>query len=278
VVDRMLSIVMIAALVSGLATGGSPRAAAPRCPPAALIAHRGISPSSAENTMAAFENAYRLGFEVVETDVRISADDAFVLIHDDNLRRVAGRPDRVARLRTHELRGIRTRAGEQIPRLVRALRWAHRHRMRMVLHLKHAAERSWTPDRLTRLRLLVERTGMSGEVTYLSAHRRTLRAIETRDETARTAWLVDGRPGVAEAGAVADEIFLLDGAVLDAEYARALHRGGVPVTVSDVDRPTELERLVGAGVTSAVTDDLRPRRVSQALRRTRPCAPRQATV
>lgn len=228
--------------------------------------------------MAAFENAYRLGFEEVETDVRISADNDFVLIHDDNLRRVAGRPDRVARLRTKDLRGIRTRAGEEIPRLGRALRWAHGHRMRMVLHLKHAAERSWTPDRLTRLRRLVQRTGMSADVTYLSAHRRTLRAIETRDDTARTAWLVDGRPGVAEVGAVADEVFLLDGAVVDAEYARALHRGGVPVTVSDVDRPVELGRLVRAGVTSAVTDDLRPRRVGEALRRTRPCAPRRATT
>lgn len=52
-----------------------------------IFAHRGASHFAPENTMAAFELAYELGAEGIETDVHLTKDHVPVLIHDDHLKR-----------------------------------------------------------------------------------------------------------------------------------------------------------------------------------------------
>lgn len=53
---------------------------------AAFIAHRGYCEGKyIENTMPAFENAVRNGFQGVETDIRVTADGEFVLSHDNSI-------------------------------------------------------------------------------------------------------------------------------------------------------------------------------------------------
>ena len=50
-----------------------------------LIAHRGASAHSPENTLASFRNAIRMGSREVELDVRFSSDGRVVVFHDDRL-------------------------------------------------------------------------------------------------------------------------------------------------------------------------------------------------
>lgn len=52
-----------------------------------VSAHRGGAAYAPENTMAAFENAVRLGVDQLEADTQLSADGVLVLIHDDTLDR-----------------------------------------------------------------------------------------------------------------------------------------------------------------------------------------------
>ncbi|MQA94006.1 MAG: glycerophosphodiester phosphodiesterase [Streptosporangiales bacterium] len=53
----------------------------------AVIAHRGASAYTPENTMAAFERAREMDADVVETDVQRSKDGVLVLLHDTTLDR-----------------------------------------------------------------------------------------------------------------------------------------------------------------------------------------------
>lgn len=48
----------------------------------AVVAHRGASSTRPENTLASFEEAIRLGAQIVEFDVRLSRDGVPVVIHD----------------------------------------------------------------------------------------------------------------------------------------------------------------------------------------------------
>lgn len=50
-------------------------------------AHRGGAAYAPENTMMAFENAYRLGVEDIEMDAQLTADNVLVLLHDDTVDR-----------------------------------------------------------------------------------------------------------------------------------------------------------------------------------------------
>jgi glycerophosphoryl diester phosphodiesterase len=58
----------------------------------AVIAHRGASQAWPENTLNAFEAAVRAGADMVELDVRLTADGALVVMHDPDVdRTTAGR-------------------------------------------------------------------------------------------------------------------------------------------------------------------------------------------
>lgn len=55
-----------------------------------LVAHRGYPEHFPENTLIGIEAAIRAGARLVEMDIQLSADEVPVLLHDQNLQRVAG--------------------------------------------------------------------------------------------------------------------------------------------------------------------------------------------
>lgn len=70
------------------------------------IAHRGGALLGPENTREAFSAAIAAGAEVVETDLRFSADGALVCLHDADLMRLAGHQGRVAETDLATLRAL----------------------------------------------------------------------------------------------------------------------------------------------------------------------------
>jgi glycerophosphoryl diester phosphodiesterase len=76
--------------------------------PPRVIAHRGASRDALENTLAAFRAARVLGAHGVELDVMRCATGDVVVFHDDDLKRLFGRRERVdalplAALREHDI-------------------------------------------------------------------------------------------------------------------------------------------------------------------------------
>lgn len=95
------------------------------------IAHRGASAHAPENTLAAFKEAIRLGADLIECDVHLSADDVPVIIHDDTVERTTNGRGAVAALACARLRRLDAGAwfsprfrGERIPTLEEALECA----------------------------------------------------------------------------------------------------------------------------------------------------------
>lgn len=79
------------------------------------VAHRGLhSHDVPENTLAAFEAAIEAGLPI-ELDVQLTADDALVVHHDTDLRRLSGRPERVRDLSVRQLRDVRIADTDQHP-------------------------------------------------------------------------------------------------------------------------------------------------------------------
>jgi glycerophosphoryl diester phosphodiesterase len=58
-----------------------------------IIAHRGARSLAPENTLAAARKAHRLGADLWETDVAVTADDQLVLMHDDAMTRTTNIAD-----------------------------------------------------------------------------------------------------------------------------------------------------------------------------------------
>lgn len=77
-----------------------------------VAAHRGCWRGSAENSRRAIEDCIALGVDIIEIDLRVTADGALALSHDANLRRMTGREGRVGDHTLAELRRMRLRAGD----------------------------------------------------------------------------------------------------------------------------------------------------------------------
>jgi glycerophosphoryl diester phosphodiesterase len=105
------------------------------------LAHRGLHAPGGppENPLAAFTAARAAGFGV-ELDVRLAADGVPVVVHDADLVRVAGRPDRVERTTAAELAAVRLAgADEGVPTLAAVL--AALPDVPVMVELKHDAVR-----------------------------------------------------------------------------------------------------------------------------------------
>lgn len=83
-----------------------------------VLAHRGVHDRRVtENTLLAFQRALVAGIDGIEFDLRISRDGVPVLIHDENLDRVAGDARRVRDLNKNELGNLVLRGQGSIPTL-----------------------------------------------------------------------------------------------------------------------------------------------------------------
>jgi len=89
--------------------------------PPIVIAHRGASRRALENSLEAFSLSLADRADMVEFDVRLSADGEPVVIHDDRTGRTARENLSVARCDAARLRTLRLKNGEQVPLLADVL-------------------------------------------------------------------------------------------------------------------------------------------------------------
>jgi glycerophosphoryl diester phosphodiesterase len=78
-----------------------------------LIAHRGFY-YAPENTLASLELAAKHGLHGVETDVRLTSDGHFVIMHDETVDRTTNGTGRVDSLTLEQIRALTIDAGENI--------------------------------------------------------------------------------------------------------------------------------------------------------------------
>lgn len=74
-----------------------------------IMGHRGARFEAPENTVPGFRYAVQLGLSSVEFDVRLSADDELVIIHDETVDRTTNGTGRVADMSLNELKSLDAR-------------------------------------------------------------------------------------------------------------------------------------------------------------------------
>lgn len=68
-----------------------------------LVAHRGYASRYPENTLSAVEAALKAGACYIEIDIQMTSDGVPVLLHDDNLLRTTGHPEKIHDITADEL-------------------------------------------------------------------------------------------------------------------------------------------------------------------------------
>ncbi|WP_293905202.1 glycerophosphodiester phosphodiesterase family protein [Sphingobacterium sp. UBA5670] len=132
-----------------------------------VAAHRGAHLEQPENSIAAIEEAIRLGASVVEVDVRATKDGVLVLMHDKTVNRTSNGQGEVAKLTYAELQQFHLRKkanGEAsdhvIPTLSEALRVA---KGKIIVDLDFKEDRK---KFIKKTYALVEQEGMEDQVLF----------------------------------------------------------------------------------------------------------------
>ena len=110
------------------------------------IAHRGYVTKGVENSIESLVGASEAGADYVELDILLTKDNKFVVMHDYNLKRLAGINKRVQDMNYDEIVGLPIKQGEHtstIPSLEEFVTKAKELNIKLVIELKpHGAEPS----------------------------------------------------------------------------------------------------------------------------------------
>ncbi|MGP4042283.1 glycerophosphodiester phosphodiesterase [Gracilibacillus sp. D59] len=109
-----------------------------------IYAHRGASKHAPENTMPAFELAYKHGADGIETDVQLTKDNIPVLIHDEQLNRTTNGTGFVKDFTYNELNQLDAGSWKsphyidtKIPTLDDLLAWNQEKQLKLNVELKN---------------------------------------------------------------------------------------------------------------------------------------------
>ena len=217
------------------------------------VGHRGASALAPENTLRAIEIAMDFGLDLVEVDVYLSRDGELVAIHDEDLRRLAGRPERVADLTAAELSRIDLGQGQGVPRLADLFALARR-KIGVYVELKGARTGAGLGQFV--------RSGAAEGVELISGSFEPTLVRELRDTAPDVPRSVLFAPTAtprmieicAEVGArYAHPCFR----PLDVTIVDGLHNAGLLVMAPHTNDPREAQAFADIGIDVIATDDPR---------------------
>lgn len=230
-----------------------------------IIAHRGYSATTPENTLAAFDAALRAGARALEFDIQETLEHTPVVIHDYRLERTTSGHGRIAETPLAALRTLDAGrwfdpsfAGERVPTLEDAL--AHLRYQADALYIELKAGLSPTAIAAT-VRLLRE-TELDARTTIISFDWWALELVREAAPDQRIGFLVHTPPEfdgailrAAQAGnAIVDchyEILLDDPA-----RATFAHQHGIDLAVYTVDDVASARALADLGVRGITTNQV----------------------
>jgi glycerophosphoryl diester phosphodiesterase len=235
-----------------------------------VVAHRGASRWTPENTLAAFARAIADGAHAFELDARLTSDRKVVVFHDNHLTRTTGGSGRVSDSTAASIR--RLSAGrwfsgefgdERVPYLEEALELASG-KAGVNVELKFNSRRE-DPGQLVRrvCGIIRDHTRLSGDpasILVSSFHHRALELQRSVAPAIDTGVLVypPGVPaasGVRFARRIGAAYLIYSGGNIRRVFVEKAHAAGILAMEYTVNTPMRLRRALRCGVDGIITND-----------------------
>ena len=242
--------------------------------------HRGCRAVRPENTLPAFEHALKVGVDVLEVDLCVTADDVLVASHDPLINEVicqgsqtgvAIRSLTYAELQRYDCGSRRNPSfphqvlvpGARIPTLDAILRLGAPTKVWFNIETKMRERPDLAPPPEVFARRVLEavrKHGVASRTILQSFDYRSLRAMKKLDPSIRLSALDDRGQGdwvelarSAQAGIISPRHDFVT-----PEKVRAAHQAGLEVVAWTANRPEDWRRLLEAGVDAIISDDPEP--------------------
>jgi glycerophosphoryl diester phosphodiesterase len=212
------------------------------------VGHRGAAGHAPENTLAAIDAGIACGADIVEIDLRRTADGVLVVLHDATVNRTTNGTGRIDRLSLRDVKKLTAGKGQQIPTLQEVLDAASG-RAGLMLELKIRGIAGQTVE-------AVRQAGFKNLVIYASFLHEELPHVRAADPDADRMALFDRLPGTSAARAMK-----YAASCVGLHYDRAtrrliesLHRSDLRVFVYTANRPSDIERALSLGVDGVISN------------------------
>jgi glycerophosphoryl diester phosphodiesterase len=225
-------------------------------PLARVTAHRGHARAAPENTLSAMQKAIASGADYAEMDVQLTADGKVVLLHDRDLKRVAGISRRLDEMTYDEVRQLDVGswfdpafADERVPTLVEVINLC-RGKIRLNIELKFFGADRRLVQEVTRI---LREQDIEFECLVTSLDYDALRQVKEHNPRLRTGLIIAhalGDVSRLEVGALSVRAdFLSD------EMLRKAHHLDREVHVWTINDAPTMVRLIKRGVDNIITSD-----------------------
>ena len=217
--------------------------------PFAVVGHRGAGGELPENTLKAFERGISAGADVVECDVRETADGELVIVHDPDFKRIAGINAKVEELTLKEIKErIRIAGTEPVPTLREVLKTVNG-RCGIFIEIK---EPETTEKVVETVNSISEETDW---IAFISFYPETLKRVKEVDRKLTTGLIYSKPPGgIVTARKIGAEIVLPRWPLATEKAVRFAHRLKEVVVAWLIDDEKSFERALRNGVDAMATD------------------------
>jgi glycerophosphoryl diester phosphodiesterase len=224
--------------------------------PVQVTAHRGHARAAPENTLSAMRKAIESGADYAEMDVQLTSDGKIVLLHDRDLKRVAGDSRRLDELSYDEVRQLDVGrwfdpafSGERVPTLAEVISLC-RGKIRMNIELKFFG----SDQRLAQaVAGFVHEQEFDSECLITSLNYEALQAAKRHNPRLRIGLIVAHALG--DVSRLDVDALCVRADFLSDELLRSAHRQGREVHVWTVNDQPQMIRLMKRGVDNIITSD-----------------------
>ncbi len=226
-----------------------------------MIAHRGLSGIEMENTCSAFVAAGNRSYYGIETDVHVTTDGRYIVIHDDTTGRVALDDLRVEEstyetlrsLRLADRDGRRGRRDLMLPSLSEYMEICKKYEKQSVLELKNPME----PEHIEKIVQCVRDAGWLAHTTFISFSLENMLYIRRLLPDQKAQFLIEGQPDWENVKRILAENRLdldIDYQLLTEKRVKEIHDLGREVNVWTVNSLADARRLRDYGVDYITTN------------------------
>ncbi len=229
-----------------------------------MIAHRGLSGIERENTCAAFVAAGNRSYFGIETDVHVTRDGRYIIIHDDSTARVGFEEDvsvegsdfdTLRKVALSERNGLPTRLDLRLPSLEEYISICKKYEKKAILELKNPM----TAEHIKGIYDTVAGMEYEQHTVFISFCLDNLIKLKEINYEQSAQYLLGDIGNVDETVRILKKYALgLDAyhKALSEENVKIMHDNGIEVNAWTVDTQATADRLISWGVDYITTDIL----------------------
>jgi glycerophosphoryl diester phosphodiesterase len=221
----------------------------------AVTAHRGSSKDAPENTLSAIRRAIDDGADFAEIDVQETADGVIVLLHDTDLKRIAGVNRKIWQSTYPEIKSLDAGSwfspefkGEHIPTLAEAIALS-RDKIKLNIELKFNGHEKHLVESVVKI---IRDHNFGSQCVITSLDYAGLRKAKQLNPDLKTGFII--AKSIGNMFRVDTDFLSLDSGIVNADVIAAARKRKKQVHVWTVNKPGSMSYFINLGVDNIITD------------------------